>query len=161
MPPSEGATFEDVMGDIAHELKTLNDRAAVGENVDEEREELEQKAARLEAEKSKGEGESELDRLRREKQDRDEDDHADRLVRAAVKAINDDDQSKRDRLDKLVADKLARVLGDGEADTIVRRVLASERTPSRHLGEAASVEAVSTMAASGGIVPYGQERSGR
>jgi HK97 family phage major capsid protein len=154
---------------VLKRLTELAEKAAAGENVDEERKKLEAEKARLQreederaakaadAEDTKGQkaddnsNESELDRLRREKRERDEREFVQSVVGKALEVARGNQDEQRKRMQSLAEEELAKALGGGALDETVRGLLASTRTESRFIGAGGDEDVAKAIAAGGTV----------
>ena len=135
----------EALDHVSEQLESLATRAAAGEDVTDQAEELKRKQAELEGlkggEPNEGprEGETEVEFLRRWKQEREERGEARKAVEMAVAATMQKETEKADRMKGYAADAVRDLFGsDGSLDVAVRSILQSHRPASRFAGQGAS-----------------------
>jgi HK97 family phage major capsid protein len=144
--------LEEVLAHLEQRFAELTEREEKGEDVAAEKAAIEAQKNELQA---RQEPEDELTRLRKQVAESSRRDIARNLAEQIVSGVVMEQRKEEEELAKMVQTEVASLLGGGDLQTAVKSVLASTRTPSRFVGEAASPSVVEHVAAGNGVATVG------
>ena len=137
--------LDEMVQALREDISGLQERKDAGEDVEQE---LDEKSAKLEHIKEGNEAE-ELQRLRAEKREQEESAIAERAAFAAIKAVEDEESARAERIKASTLDLVKSYITGGGADDALRQAMKSVRKGSRYVGPGADESFVEHVAHGG------------